>query len=103
MQVLLDNKIFMLYCLYQNRIQYQFCIAFLSANPAQNASGYLVSWCRYFNNTKEKFRLKTEVNFDPSEVYKTYVIKFDVRSEEATLVSFPGKASLVLYRSDFVI
>lgn len=61
---------------------------FFVANPSQNASGYIVSWCRYFNNTREKFRLKTEVNFDPSAVYKSYIIKFEVKSEEATLVSF---------------
>lgn len=60
---------------------------YFPANPSLNASAYIVSWCRYFNNTREKFRLKTEVNFDPSEVYNTYTIKFDVRSLEATLVS----------------
>lgn len=61
---------------------------FLVVNLFQNVSGYIVFWCRYFNNIREKFRFKIEVNFDLSVVYKFYIIKFDVKSEEVILVRF---------------
>ena len=58
-----------------------------SANTETNTSAFIVSWCRYFNDTGRLRSLVTELDMDPKDGFHDYKVDFVVKNEEATSVS----------------
>ena len=58
-----------------------------SADSKTNTSAFIVSWCRYFNNTGRLRSLVTELDTDPKDGFHDYKVDFVVKNEEATSVS----------------
>ncbi|KAK3104702.1 hypothetical protein FSP39_008103 [Pinctada imbricata] len=56
-----------------------------SANQVTNERAYVVSWCRFFNSTRETYKLRTDININPASGYYDYIIDFEVRSEGSIL------------------
>lgn len=65
----------------------RFNIYCLTANLKTNTSAFIVSWCRYFNDTSRMRNLVTEIDVDPSDGFHNYKVEFAVKNEEATSVS----------------
>ena len=58
-----------------------------SADTKTNTSAFIVSWCRYFNDTGRLRSLVTELDMDPKDGFHDYKVDFVVKNEEATSVS----------------
>lgn len=57
------------------------------ANAQTNESAFVVSWCRYFNNTRRMSKLMAEIKINPSKDFHNYKIEFAVKNEDSTSVS----------------
>lgn len=69
------------------RIYVYFPQIWISANAQTNESAFVVSWCRYFNNTRRMSKLMTEIKINPSKDFYNYKIEFAVKNEDSTSVS----------------
>lgn len=62
-----------------------------------NTSAFIVSWCRYFNDTSRMRSLVTEIDINPSDGFHNYKVEFAVKNEEATSVSINLSKELSVY------
>ena len=70
--------------IYSTMLKY---MGFFSADSRTNTSAFIVSWCRYFNDTGRLRSLVTELDTDPKDGFHDYKVDFVVKNEEATSVS----------------
>ncbi|XP_062596534.1 uncharacterized protein LOC134257978, partial [Saccostrea cucullata] len=65
-------------------LAYDSCgIQIYSADNRSDASAFIVSWCRYVNNTRQMSKLKTEIQINPSDDFYNYKIDFVVKNEDS--------------------
>lgn len=69
------------------------------ANAQTNESAFVVSWCRYFNNTRRMSKLMAEIKINPSKDFHNYKIEFAVKNEDSTSVSLFIVLRLITFES----